>query len=258
MAFESLSEKLQNALGKLTGKGKLSEKDVDIAMREVRLALLEADVNFKVVKDFIKTVKARSIGSEVMESLKDVTTYETYPEAFIDLEIGRSKAVVVDEVYGKYFISNQENKGFSLEQNSNINKLENINSTYKSYQQKIGKITEIFGFENDYFKNLIEVLSNDELSKGLGDYTNKFLRKSKNIRKFENIDIDKIFTIAYEANGNRIVINNENEIYIYAHDLIESRYEIINDIPKNTFYKIPKISTLEEFIKAFFEDFLNK
>lgn len=69
MVFESLSEKLQNALGKLKGKGKLSEKDVDAAMREVRLALLEADVNFKVVKDFIKTVKERSIGIEVMESL---------------------------------------------------------------------------------------------------------------------------------------------------------------------------------------------
>ena len=69
MVFESLSEKLQNALGKLKGKGKLSEKDVDTAMREVRLALLEADVNFKVVKDFTKTVKARAIGSEVMESL---------------------------------------------------------------------------------------------------------------------------------------------------------------------------------------------
>lgn len=69
MVFESLSEKLQNALGKLKGKGKLSEKDVDAAMREVRLALLEADVNFKVVKDFIKTVKERSIGVEVMESL---------------------------------------------------------------------------------------------------------------------------------------------------------------------------------------------
>ncbi|WP_313756588.1 signal recognition particle protein [Tissierella sp.] len=69
MVFESLSEKLQNALGKLKGKGKLSEKDVDLAMREVRLALLEADVNFKVVKDFIKTVKERAIGSEVMESL---------------------------------------------------------------------------------------------------------------------------------------------------------------------------------------------
>ena len=69
MVFESLSEKLQSALGKLKGKGKLSEKDVDLAMREVRLALLEADVNFKVVKDFIKNVKERAIGSEVMESL---------------------------------------------------------------------------------------------------------------------------------------------------------------------------------------------
>ncbi len=69
MVFESLSEKLQNALGKLKGKGKLSEKDVDAAMREVRLALLEADVNFKVVKDFIKIVKERAIGGEVMDSL---------------------------------------------------------------------------------------------------------------------------------------------------------------------------------------------
>ncbi|TJX16195.1 signal recognition particle protein [Tissierella creatinini] len=69
MVFESLSEKLQSALGKLKGKGKISEKDLDLAMREVRLALLEADVNFKVVKDFIKTVKERALGSEVMESL---------------------------------------------------------------------------------------------------------------------------------------------------------------------------------------------
>jgi len=69
VVFESLSEKLQNALGKLRGKGKLTEKDLDMAMREVRLALLEADVNFKVVKDFIKTIKERSVGTEVMESL---------------------------------------------------------------------------------------------------------------------------------------------------------------------------------------------
>ncbi|MCG4586474.1 signal recognition particle receptor subunit alpha, partial [Anaerosalibacter bizertensis] len=69
MVFESLSEKLQNALGKLKGRGKLTEKDVDLAMREVKLALLEADVNFKVVKKFIKDVKQRAIGSEVMESL---------------------------------------------------------------------------------------------------------------------------------------------------------------------------------------------
>lgn len=69
MIFENLSDKLQGALSKLTGKGKLTEKDIDIAMREVKLALLEADVNFKVVKDFIKTVKGRALGSEVMESL---------------------------------------------------------------------------------------------------------------------------------------------------------------------------------------------
>lgn len=69
MVFESLAEKLQNALGKLKGKGKLSEKDVDAAMREVRLALLEADVNFKVVKEFVKKVKERAIGNEVMQSL---------------------------------------------------------------------------------------------------------------------------------------------------------------------------------------------
>ena len=55
MIFEGLSDKLQGALGKLKSKGKLTEKDVKDAMREVKLALLEADVNFKVVKDFVKT-----------------------------------------------------------------------------------------------------------------------------------------------------------------------------------------------------------
>lgn len=69
MIFESLSDKLQETLGKLRGKGKVSEKDVDLAMREVKLALLEADVNFKVVKNFIKNVKERSLGSDVLESL---------------------------------------------------------------------------------------------------------------------------------------------------------------------------------------------
>ncbi|TFZ39596.1 signal recognition particle protein [Soehngenia longivitae] len=69
MIFESLSEKLQNSLDKLRGKGKITEKDLDLALREVRLALLEADVNYKVVKDFISDIKARALGSEVLESL---------------------------------------------------------------------------------------------------------------------------------------------------------------------------------------------
>jgi len=69
MAFESLSDRLQNVFKRLRSKGKLTEQDVTEAMREVRMALLEADVNYKVVKDFIAVVKERSIGSEVMESL---------------------------------------------------------------------------------------------------------------------------------------------------------------------------------------------
>lgn len=69
MIFEGLSDKLQGALSKLKSKGKLTENDVKDAMREVKLALLEADVNFKVVKDFIKVVQERCVGQEVMKSL---------------------------------------------------------------------------------------------------------------------------------------------------------------------------------------------
>ena len=69
MIFEGLSDKLQNTFSKLRSKGKLTEKDVKDAMREVKLALLEADVNFKVVKDFIKKVQERCVGQEVMKSL---------------------------------------------------------------------------------------------------------------------------------------------------------------------------------------------
>lgn len=69
MAFESLSTKLQETFKKLRGKGKLNEKDVKDAMREVKLALLEADVNYKVVKDFVNNVSSRAVGQEVMESL---------------------------------------------------------------------------------------------------------------------------------------------------------------------------------------------
>ena len=67
--FQSLSEKLENAFRKFKSKGKLTESDVKAGMREIKLALLEADVNFKVVKDFVNSVSARAVGSEVLESL---------------------------------------------------------------------------------------------------------------------------------------------------------------------------------------------
>ena len=69
MDFEGLAEKLQGTLKKLRGKGKLTEKDIKEAMREVKLALLEADVNYKVVKTFVKNVSAKCVGEDVLESL---------------------------------------------------------------------------------------------------------------------------------------------------------------------------------------------
>ena len=69
MAFEGLTEKLSTAFKKLRGKGRLSESDVKEAMREIRLALLEADVSYKVVKEFIKKVTERAVGADVLESL---------------------------------------------------------------------------------------------------------------------------------------------------------------------------------------------
>jgi signal recognition particle subunit SRP54 len=67
--FDTLSDRLRTTLGNLTGKGRISEADVDAAMREVRLALLEADVNFKVVKDFITRVREKAIGQDILQGL---------------------------------------------------------------------------------------------------------------------------------------------------------------------------------------------
>ena len=69
MAFESLTDKLQNVFKKLRGKGRLTEEDVKVALKEVKMALLEADVNFKVVKQFTKAVQERAVGQDVMNGL---------------------------------------------------------------------------------------------------------------------------------------------------------------------------------------------
>lgn len=69
MAFDSLTEKLQNVFRNLRSKGRLTEDDVKAALREVKMALLEADVNFKVVKKFVKDVQERAVGQDVMNGL---------------------------------------------------------------------------------------------------------------------------------------------------------------------------------------------
>ena len=67
--FAGLSEKLENAFKRLRNKGKLTPDDVKVGMREIKMALLEADVNYKVVRDFVKVVSERAVGAEVLESL---------------------------------------------------------------------------------------------------------------------------------------------------------------------------------------------
>ena len=69
MAFESLTDKLQNVFKKLRSKGRLTEEDVKIALKEVKMALLEAEVNFRVVKQFTKSVQERAVGQDVMYGL---------------------------------------------------------------------------------------------------------------------------------------------------------------------------------------------
>ena len=74
MAFDSLTEKLQNVFKNLRSKGRLSEKDVKAAMKEVKMALLEADVNFRVVKDFTNRITERCVGSDVLGGLNPAQT----------------------------------------------------------------------------------------------------------------------------------------------------------------------------------------
>ncbi|RFA37683.1 signal recognition particle protein [Virgibacillus dokdonensis] len=98
MAFEGLADRLQSTIKKITGKGKVTEQDVKEMTREVRLALLEADVNYKVVKDLIKNIKERAVGQEVMESLTPgQQVIKVVKEELTDLMGGeQSKIAVAD------------------------------------------------------------------------------------------------------------------------------------------------------------------
>ena len=106
MAFESLSEKLNETFKRLRGKGRLTEADVREGMREVRLALLEADVSYKVVKDFVSRVTERAIGSDVLDivfSLID-EVYDIVMASGIQIVVFLSAAhAAVDSVRRKFF-----------------------------------------------------------------------------------------------------------------------------------------------------------
>ena len=92
MEFEGLSSRLAGVFKKLRGKGKLSEKDVEEALREVRLSLLEADVNFRVVKEFVGAVKEKSLSAEVLESLTPAQqVVKIVNQELVELLGGRAK-----------------------------------------------------------------------------------------------------------------------------------------------------------------------
>lgn len=98
MAFEGLADRLQQTMKKMTGKGKVSEQDVKEMTREVRLALLEADVNFKVVKDFVKRINERAVGQEVMASLTPgQQVIKVVKEELADLMGGDQSKIAVSE-----------------------------------------------------------------------------------------------------------------------------------------------------------------
>ncbi|WP_047981296.1 signal recognition particle protein [Ornithinibacillus contaminans] len=98
MAFEGLADRLQSTIKKITGKGKVSEQDVKEMTREIRLALLEADVNFKVVKDLINRIKERAVGQEVMESLTPgQQVIKVVKEELTDLMGGEQSKIAVSD-----------------------------------------------------------------------------------------------------------------------------------------------------------------
>ena len=112
MAFEGLTEKLSAAFKKLRGKGRLSEADVKEAMREIRLALLEADVSYKVVKQFIAQVTEKAVGADVLEALEgvDVSQIQVPLGSLVDLDILwglgptlKVHAMTVGTVDGEFF-----------------------------------------------------------------------------------------------------------------------------------------------------------
>ena len=98
--FESLTEKLQGAFSKLRGRGKLSDSDIDGALREVRLALIAADVNYGIVKKFTEDVKVRAMGQEVMQSLTPgQQVVKIVNEEMVSLMGGESSGITSSVIY---------------------------------------------------------------------------------------------------------------------------------------------------------------
>jgi len=97
--FESLGDRLQNAVNKIKGYGKISEENISEVTREIRLALLEADVNYKVVKEFINNVKEKALGEEVAKSLKPGEMFvKILKDELVELLGGKKQIFILQEI----------------------------------------------------------------------------------------------------------------------------------------------------------------
>lgn len=209
----------------------------------------------KIYEDFIKTFHRENL----MIENQTQTFMDFFPNISKDSSPYNENEISITKLKnGKFFISNGASKGFFLERNTDIEIISAVSEEYRKIQKSVGKVTDLFGFTNRYFENIIELFPNDKDSIGLGDFTAEFLGRTNNERIIGEINIDNLFTIAYEANGNRIVLNKNNCIYIYGHDLATHHYQKINGIPDNTFYTIPQINSLNDFLEAFWNDFFTK
>ena len=163
MAFESLSEKLQNVFKNLRGKGRLTEDDVRAGLKEVRLALLEADVSFKVVKQFISSIQERAVGSEVLESLTPgQQVIKIVHEELIKLGQIGGQNIIKNKYEGIYVLENEDirkqffDKGGNLRLDKldpeNLRKIEN-SKKFKEGVEEVRKKSQEYYLKN---KNIIK------------------------------------------------------------------------------------------------------
>lgn len=203
----------------------------------------------KVYTDFLSRKGKENILSCNISTLKKLLPFD---EIDIDLNIN------ITEIDSKrFFISNTESKGFLVEKPSECPKYE-FCSLYKKIITSLGCIKELYNFKNEYFENIAELFTYDNESIGIGEWKNDFEQKKIKSKLNPNIEPDELYTFAYEANGNRYLINNLGSVFLYANDPNYRNIKLLDNCPKYTFYKFLDLSNINDLVKVFIEDFSSK
>ena len=155
------------------------------------------------------------------------------------------------------FISNTQNKGFLVEKvNCDVNF--NFCKLYKDIVSSFGCIKDLYNFQSKYFENIAELFTCDQESIGLGEWESDYKNKVKKSGCVPNIKTSTLYTFAYEANGNRWLMDFKGDICLYANDPNYQEISILKNCPKYTFYEVNSIKTVKQFFMLFLEDFAAK